>query len=203
MKNPLKEETMPAGVGKILLAHLTPDPKNPRKDLKKGDPEFEKITTSLEKFGQLDPIIFNTRTRKVLGGHQRLKVLASKGYTELNTFTVGAYTWAFAETDLAELSPSEENAANISLNKAQGDWNMDQLLINLLDLKADGMLEVSGFDEKEFENLKKKLGEPEDSGDTSLKSAFEVIIECANETEQEQAYNDLVEAGYKCRVLTL
>ena len=119
-KNPLKESTVPAGLGKILVAHLIPDPKNPRKDLQAGDPEFEKIKTSIGTFGQLDPIIFNTRTRKVLGGHQRLKVLDAQGYTELYTVTLGAYTWAFAEADLKELTPSQENAANIALNKAQG-----------------------------------------------------------------------------------
>ena len=85
-QNPVKEKPIPAGLGKILLAHLIPDAKNPRKDLKKGDPEFEKINKSVEKFGQLDPIIFNTRTRKILGGHQRLKVLDSQGYTELYTY---------------------------------------------------------------------------------------------------------------------
>ena len=156
-KNPLKESTVPAGLGKILVAHLIPDPKNPRKDLKTGDPEFEKIKTSIGTFGQLDPIIFNTRTRKVLGGHQRLKVLDAQGYTELYTITLGAYTWAFAEADLKELTPSQENAANIALNKAQGDWNVDQLVINLQDLKVEGMLDSTGFDESEFDAMLKEL----------------------------------------------
>jgi len=156
-KNPIVKEETPAGLNKILLSHLIPDAKNPRKDLKKGDPEFEKIQNSIGKFGQLDPIIYNTRTRKVIGGHQRLKVLDSKGYTELYTVTLGAYTWAFAEADLKELSEKEESAANIALNKAQGDWNIDQLMINLQEIKADGMLEFTGFDEKEFTGLLREL----------------------------------------------
>ncbi|MEN6454858.1 MAG: ParB N-terminal domain-containing protein [Prolixibacteraceae bacterium] len=153
-KNPIvKEDAIPAGLGKVLLAHLIPDAKNPRKDLKKGDPEFEKIQNSIGKFGQLDPIIFNTRTRKILGGHQRLKVLDSQGYTELFTVALGAYTWAFAEADLKELSEKEENAANIALNKAQGDWNIEQLTINLQELKLDDMLEFTGFSENEVNGL--------------------------------------------------
>jgi DNA modification methylase len=156
-RNPLKEQPIPAGLGKILLAHLVPDAKNPRKDLKKGDPEFEKINKSVEKFGQLDPIIFNTRTRKILGGHQRIKVLDSQGYTELYTVTLGAYTWAFAEADLKELSEKEENAANIALNKAQGDWNIEQLTINLQELKLDDMLEFTGFDDIEFDGMLRDL----------------------------------------------
>ena len=156
-QNQLKEKPLPAGLGKILLAHLIPDAKNPRKDLKKGDPEFEKINKSVEKFGQLDPIIFNTRTRKILGGHQRLKVLDSQGYTELFTVALGAYTWAFAEADLKELSEKEENAANIALNKAQGDWDIEQLTINLQELKLDDMLEFTGFDDIEFDGLIRDL----------------------------------------------
>ena len=159
-QNSLKEKPLPAGLGKILLAHLIPDAKNPRKDLKKGDPEFEKINKSVEKFGQLDPIIFNTRTRKILGGHQRLKVLDSQGYTELFTVTLGAYTWAFAEADLKELSEKEENAANIALNKAQGDWNIEQLTINLQELKLDDMLEFTGFDDIEFDGMLPDDDEP-------------------------------------------
>ena len=153
-QNPLKEQPIPAGLGKILLAHLIPDAKNPRKDLKKGDPEFEKINKSVEKFGQLDPIIFNTRTRKILGGHQRLKVLDSQGYTELFTVALGAYTWAFAEADLKELSEKEENAANIALNKAQGDWDTQRLTDLLGELKADGMdLTITGFSDNEINGL--------------------------------------------------
>jgi DNA modification methylase len=165
-QNPLKEQPIPAGLGKILLAHLIPDAKNPRKDLKKGDPEFEKINKSVEKFGQLDPIIFNTRTRKILGGHQRLKVLDSQGYTELYTVALGAYTWAFAEADLKELSEKEENAANIALNKAQGDWDIEQLTINLQELKLDDMLEFTGFDDIEFDGMLRDLHKDDEPQDT-------------------------------------
>ena len=171
-QNPLKEQPIPAGLGKILLAHLIPDAKNPRKDLKKGDPEFEKINKSVEKFGQLDPIIFNTRTRKVIGGHQRLKVLDSAGYTELYTVTLGAYTWAFAEADLKELSDKEENAANIALNKAQGDWDIEQLTINLQELKLDDMLEFIGFDDNEFEGLIKDLNKGDEPLNIDSRSDF-------------------------------
>lgn len=44
----------------------------------------------------------------------------------------------------------------------------------------------------EREDLSDKVGE-----------TYEVIIECVNETEQEQIYNKLIGDGYSCRVLTL
>ena len=64
---------------------------------------------------------------------------------------------AFAEADLKELSEKEENAANIALNKAQGDWDIDQLVINLQELKLDDMLEFTGFDDKELSKLLKSM----------------------------------------------
>jgi len=138
----------------IKITELIPDSKNPRKDLKPGDPEFQKINTSIEKFGFLEPIVFNSRTKKILGGHQRLKTLKNKGIVELHIIPLGAYSWAFTDDDLKELTPSEENAANIALNKVQGDWAMDQLLSNLKELKEDDFdISLTGFDNDEFNDM--------------------------------------------------
>ena len=52
---------------------------NPRKDLKPGDEEYEKLKRSIEQFGYVEPIIWNRTTSNVVGGHQRLKVLLGMG----------------------------------------------------------------------------------------------------------------------------
>lgn len=137
--------------GKIAITELLPDLKNPRKDLQPEDPEFKKIDNSIRSFGFLEPIIFNTRTKKIVGGHQRLKTVAFRGIKELHTIQLGAYTWAFTDTELKELSEQEEMAANIALNKAQGDWDMEQLFSNLQELKeSDFDIALTGFDENLF-----------------------------------------------------
>lgn len=61
---------------------LTPSPYNPRKDLKPGDCEYDHLKRSIEEFGCVEPIIFNERTGRVVGGHQRLKVLIELGEKE-------------------------------------------------------------------------------------------------------------------------
>ena len=48
---------------------------NPRKDLRPGDAEYEKLKRSIQEFGYVEPIIWNKRTGTVVGGHQRLKVM--------------------------------------------------------------------------------------------------------------------------------
>ena len=60
-------------IKKIKVEELQPAKYNPRKDLKPGDPEFEKLRRSGEEFGYVESIIWNRCTGAVVGGHQRLK----------------------------------------------------------------------------------------------------------------------------------
>ena len=68
----------------VNIADLTPAEYNPRKDLKPGDKEYEQIKKSILAFGYVDPIIVNNRNNVVIGGHQRLKVLAELGHTTVD-----------------------------------------------------------------------------------------------------------------------
>ena len=63
-------------------------PDNTRKDLQPGDPEYQKIARSIEKYGCVEPIIWNEKTGNVIGGHQRLKVLAATGAVEVDVSVV-------------------------------------------------------------------------------------------------------------------
>lgn len=114
---------------------------NPRKDLKPGDPEYEKLKRSIEEFGYVEPVIWNQRTGNVVGGHQRLKVLKDLGHTEIDCVIV-------------DLDDNREKALNIALNKISGAWDND-LLANLLrDLDTNGFdVTLTGFDLAEAQEL--------------------------------------------------
>ena len=75
-------------IEKKNVAELLPADYNPRKDLKPGDPEYEKLKRSIEQFGYVEPVIWNATTRCVVGGHQRLKVLQDMGMTEVDCVVV-------------------------------------------------------------------------------------------------------------------
>lgn len=45
---------------KIKIADLVPASYNPRKALKPGDKEYEKIKRSIEEFGYCEPVIVNS-----------------------------------------------------------------------------------------------------------------------------------------------
>lgn len=63
----------------MKIADLVPAPYNPRKKLRLGDPEYEKLKKSIAEFGVVDPIIWNKQTNRVVGGHQRLQVMQDLG----------------------------------------------------------------------------------------------------------------------------
>ena len=66
----------------LPVSVLKPAAYNPRKKLKPGDKEYEKIKNSIEEFGFADPLVVNA-DMTIIGGHQRLTVAMALGYTEV------------------------------------------------------------------------------------------------------------------------
>jgi len=75
-------------VRRMKVNEINPAPYNPRIDLKPGDPEYEALKKSIERFGLVDPLIWNKRTNRLVGGHQRLKVLKDLGYETADVVVV-------------------------------------------------------------------------------------------------------------------
>ena len=122
-------------------ADLLPADYNPRKDLKPGDAEYEKLKRSIEQFGYVEPVIWNKTTGRVVGGHQRLKVLMDMGMTEVDCVVV-------------EMDEEKEKALNIALNKISGDWDKDKLALLIADLQgADFDVSLTGFEPAEIDDL--------------------------------------------------
>lgn len=128
-------------IEKKNTADLLPADYNPRKDLKPGDAEYEKLKRSIEQFGYVEPVIWNKTTGRVVGGHQRLKVLIDMGMTEVDCVVV-------------ELTEEKEKALNIALNKISGEWDKDKLALLIADLQgADFDVSLTGFDPAELDDL--------------------------------------------------
>ena len=134
----MKWVTLPIGT-------LKPAAYNPRKKLKKGDKEYEKIKKSIVEFGYVEPIIVNY-DGTVIGGHQRLTVLSDLGYKEVQCVQVRI---------------DDENkvkALNVALNKITGAWNEELLADLMVDLQdADFNLDLTGFEAPEIDQLFSKV----------------------------------------------
>lgn len=124
----------------IPVSELKPAEYNPRKKLKLGDKEYEKIKNSIEEFGFADPLVVNA-DMTIIGGHQRLTVATALGYTEVPCAVV-------------DVDKVREKALNIALNKITGAWD-ENLLADLLDdiQNSDFDLGKTGFDPPEIEQL--------------------------------------------------
>lgn len=101
---PVEFTTMP-------LADLSPAPYNPRQI---SEEALAGLRASVERFGLVEPVIWNRQTGHVVGGHQRIKALQAIGETETNVVIV----------DLPEI---EEKALNVALNNPAiaGDFTPD------------------------------------------------------------------------------
>ena len=137
---------------------LIPAEYNPRKDLKPGDPEYEKLKRSITEFGYVEPVIWNKTTGHIVGGHQRAKILIETGVTEIECVVV-------------EMSEEKEKALNVALNKINGEWDKDKLSLLIADLQgADFDVSLTGFDAAEIDKLL-------DSGNDAAEDSFDVDAE--------------------------
>ncbi len=131
----------------MKVNELNPAAYNPRRIT----PErLDQLGRSMKKFGDLSSIVFNRRTGRLVGGHQRIKHLdpnwvidKTPAKDKVGTVAVGrispsgSTSWAYREVDWDEAT---EKAANIAANAAGGEFD------NKVLEKLVGELNAGGFD---------------------------------------------------------
>ena len=173
----------------ISIEELEPADYNPRKV---SYSEYEKLKSSIQNFGFVDPIIVNLKNMKIIGGHQRFNILmdnylsGSEQYSTLKLVELGDIGWAFPDSDLEIKTESQEKALNVALNKISGEWDNEKLNKLMQDLSLqDFNIELTGFDDLELEqiNLMEDLEfVPDDFEEEEEKEKVETkpIVHCPN-----------------------
>jgi DNA modification methylase len=111
---------------------------NPRVLLTPADPEYKRLKKTVDKFGLVEPLVWNKRSGNLVGGHQRLSILEARGDVEV-------------EVSVVDLDDRDEKTLNLALNKHSGNWDNDLLGSLLRELNVDGFdFDVTGF---EFANI--------------------------------------------------
>jgi hypothetical protein len=156
----------------MKTSELKPNPRNPRKI---SDAKLTALARSMDKFGDLSGIVYNRKTDRLVGGHQRLKNIPPEAEisiverldkpTKQRTIARGFVSidgelWTYREVDADE---QWEYEANVAANKHGGDFSFPELPNLLSELDAQGTdLELIGFDTSEAERLLAYNVAPED-----------------------------------------
>lgn len=154
----------------------------------------------MDVFGDLSGIVFNRRTARLVGGHQRTRVMddtsrititkkwakpTATGTVVIGHVIVDGERWTYREVDVHE---DVEAAMNIRANNPVGEWDFDKLAKMLkaaLPSMPDGMSGAMGFHEDMLAGLTQLLREPEEFPDLDPSMADEVKTttcpECGHE----------------------
>ena len=140
-----KDQKFPTLIQK-KISELIPASYNPRTI---SSDALGRLTKSLHELGNLQPITWNAKTGRIVGGHQRLKCYMAMGVDVVDVWAV----W---------LDEQKEKTANIALNKLSGEFDLPQLkdLIEELDT-GEVDLDITGFGADELANLMEQAP-PED-----------------------------------------
>ncbi len=149
-------------IREIAVERISPAPYNPRVDLTPEDREYGYIENSIHRFGYIEPIVWNEETGRIVGGHQRFKILKAQGAETVQVVVV-------------HFDEEKEKACNLALNRAVGKWDEAKLDILLDELKAtDWAMEDFGFDLSSDEDLY-EVDEVEDDGFDAQDAAEDVV----------------------------
>jgi hypothetical protein len=123
----------------VKFSDVKPNPENPRAI---DEVSLIGLRKSLERFGYVEPIIWNKRTGHIVGGHQRFLVLTRANVSE-------------AQMVVVDMSPEEELVANITLNnpEIEGDWSDE--IVDLLHQVETNDTEL--FSSLNLDNLRTSL----------------------------------------------
>lgn len=144
------------------LSDLAPNPKNPRRI---SPEKIEMLKKALARFGDISGIVFNRRSKQVVGGHQRRvafdggEIGIERTYDEptpAGTVAEGCILYNGERFSYREVDWDDETelAANIAANKGAGEW--DYTLLNEAISHLDHQnydLELTMHDQAELERL--------------------------------------------------
>jgi len=149
------------------VSELQPAPYNPRIELPEDDPRYRKLKRSIERFGLVEPLLWNQRTGHLIGGHQRLRILKRLNFDEV-------------PVAVQDLPDDQEMALNVILNnrEAQGDWDLPQLTRVLTELASlpEPQLSATGFEPSHLKTMQSELTPSEESIETEKASQFYEIM---------------------------
>lgn len=170
------------------IQEIRPYEKNPRKN----DDAVKYVAESIKEFGFKVPIVID-RDGVIVAGHTRFKAAKKLKMDSVPCIVAD------------DLSEEQIKAFRLADNKVaeKAEWDF-ALLTEELDDLFDFDMDLFGFgDEDEEDDEEERPAVERDDLSGQVGEMYQIVIECANETEQEQLFYRFTEEGLKCRTLIL
>jgi ParB-like chromosome segregation protein Spo0J len=167
---------------KLNIAAIKPNEENPRFIT---DAKFKKLVKSIKDFPEMleaRPLVID-EDNVVLGGNMRLKALKSAGIFEIPVKRVEGWT------------AEQKKEFIIKDNLGYGEWDWE-LVANIWEVEeiAEWGLDIPQFGVED-------LGNPFEA-EVSKNITFKIEVTCDNQRKQEKLYNELIEKGFECRMIS-
>lgn len=153
------------------------------------DQKFDKLVKSIEENPEMlqmrELLVYpHGDAFVVIGGNMRLEAMKKLGYKECPCKVIPA-----------DATVEQLKAYTIKDNNGFGEWDFD-MLANEWDVEQleDWGLDLPVWEEEKTDNTEKD--------DVELQEYTKIEVDCANEAEQQSLYNELIQRGFICRVLT-
>lgn len=159
---------------------------NPRNN----DNAVAAVAASIDLAGFKVPIVIDT-AGVIIAGHTRLKAAKKLGMQAVPCIVAD------------DLTEEQIRAFRLADNKVSelAEWDEEKLDMELA-LLSELDMSVFGFDDAGEKDDTESQKEREDLS-SKVAAVYEVIVECADEYEQEEVFTRLNGEGLQCRVLTL
>ena len=144
------------------------------------------IAASIKEFGFTNPVLIKANN-EIIAGHGRVLAAQKLKLKEVPCIVLDHLTDIQAK---AYVLVDNQLALNAG-------WDEDMLALELEELKeADFDLGDFGFEDIDSDKNDEDVGDVEDE-----KTEFLVVIECMDENEQRQMYEELSERKLKCKII--
>lgn len=126
-------------IQRLPISVLAPDPANARTH---GEENLDAITASLRRFGQVEPLVVQAGTRRVIAGHGRLMAMKKLGWTEVDVVEL-------------EVTSLDATALGIALNRTAelAGWDEEVLAKLLKELEDAGAMVGVGYDSEQLAEM--------------------------------------------------
>ena len=152
----------------VKLSDAVPQSNNPRIISPKA---LKGLKASIGRFGLVELIVWNERTKHIVSGHQRYSILLHSGATEAPMIVV-------------DLSPEDELAASLTMNNVKIEGEFDEPIMELIGQVEDAapdLFEAVRMDELKAsleKSIEQNRGEGGDARDDQKEKEWDTECPC-------------------------